>query len=113
MAGNPYLDFAAVSKLPWKHRNAAIEAALRTYLSLRYDKMQALDTYSLASRLDNATSKEQRAKLAQILARMAPYMLPFATHDGESIKRYGRVWRRWLWHGQAPTPADVKWDMED
>lgn len=39
-------------------------------------------------------------KVAQILARMAPHMPPaIATHDGETIIRYGRKWRRWRWHG--------------
>lgn len=37
-------------------------------------------------------------EVSKILAKMAPYMVTHATHDGEEIIRYGRKWRRWQWH---------------
>lgn len=37
--------------------------------------------------------------VAKKLARMAPHMPDVATHDGEIVKRFGREWRRWRWHG--------------
>ena len=93
------LDWAGVKGLPWRQRNAAIEAALRACLG-RMKAGAVMSTFDLAGIMDPALTKADRGKLAQLLSRMAPYVEPLATHDGETIIRYGRRWKRWQWHEQ-------------
>jgi hypothetical protein len=86
--------------LPWRQRNAAVEAATRTYLG-RVPEGTVLSTWDLAAKLLPFKAElEDARRLSQLLSRMAPYVKPLATHDGETIVRYGRRWKRWQWHGQ-------------
>lgn len=80
--------------LPWRQRNAAIEAAARDYLGRQ---VQTFSTYALAQGI---AQPDVVAKVSQILSKLAPYMQHHASHDGEEIRRYGKTWRRWRWHGQ-------------
>ena len=100
------LDWPKVSALPWRHRNAEVQRAIRTFLATRPNS-ETFATFTLATFLypcdhEHEPGKKTVAKLAQLMARLAPYMAPFATHDGDQIIRYGRAWRRWQWRGQAP-----------
>lgn len=104
-----YLDWPVVSALPWRQRNAHVECAIRTYLAAKLPDF-VISSMNLAQQLCpfdtcpgwyGITYGTGIAELAQTLAKMAPYMGPLATHDGEVIYRYGRQWRRWQWHGQG------------
>ena len=88
-----------VKDVPWRTRNAAVERALKLHLGQKPSHV-VLSSYELAAELDPTLDKQATGKLAQLLARMAPFMEPLATHDGAMIYRYGRAWRRWQWHGQ-------------
>jgi hypothetical protein len=99
---NRPLNWAQAKALPWRQRNASVEAATRACLG-RLPATSTLSTWDMAALLDPLILKEDRAKLAQILARMAPYLEPLASHDGAAIIRYGRRWKRWQWHGQCKT----------
>lgn len=94
------LNFATLKACPWRQRNAAIEAAARAKLG-QIARGETLTSFDFAGILDPNAEKEDRAKLAQILSRMAPFLGGLATHDGEKIIRFGRQWQRWNWHGQA------------
>lgn len=100
------LNWGNVKAMPWRQRNASVEVALKIFLG----QMPATLTFStmeLAARLVGAEIAEDKrpdetaAAVAKLLSRMAPYMAPLASHDGETIIRYGRKRRRWRWHGQA------------
>lgn len=87
----------------WKDRNAAIEAAARDYLGKADAKTIApMGSYELAQKLalDHRliAHKLSAGEMARILSRIAPYMPGLATHDGETMQRYGRTWQRWRWH---------------
>lgn len=91
-------DWEHAKQLPWRQRNAAVEAALRYFLSRCEPRTVApLSTMELAEKLGGDS------KLAQLLTRLAPYLSPLARHDGETIMRYGRRWKRWQWY---PTDGD-------
>ncbi len=98
MSGLTALDWSAISALEWRQRNAEIERAIRLYLA---GVSGVVSTFDLAKAIAPTATGDQQNKLSQIMTRMAPYLAPFATHDGENIQRYGRVWRRWRWHGQT------------
>lgn len=106
------LDWMAVSKLPWRQRNAHVERAVRTYLAdKRYRGVNmgsielayallGYDTAHDGRPLPSSLEGKNAAKLATLLTKMAPYMGPLATHDGEAIRHFGKLGRRWRWHGQ-------------
>lgn len=94
------IEWLKVAALPWRQRNAEVERALREFLA---DEAGTFATFDLACRLWpqglQPANASQVTKLAQLLTRLAPYMGPLATHDGETITRYRKRWRRWRWHG--------------
>ena len=94
------LNWAQAKALPWRQRNASVEAATRACLG-RLPQGTVLSTWDLAVKLLPLKAElEDARKLSQLLSRMAPYVEPLATHDGETIIRYGRRWKRWQWHEQ-------------
>ena len=88
-------NWAQVFELSWRQRDAEIEAELRSQLSQR-DGVFA--TKELANFLDAGQGFE--AKIMSRLSVMAPYLSPFAAHDGEEFKKYGKTMKRWNWYGQ-------------
>lgn len=83
--------------LAWKHRNSAVEVALRLYLA-QLPRDTAMGTTALAAKL--AATGEER-KVSAVLLKLARWVGPLATHDGEMFIAYGARKRRWQWHGQA------------
>lgn len=93
-------NWEGVKAMPWRQRNAAVETAVRLLLG-RTSASLVFSTWELAAKLLPAgADKDEAGRLSQLLSRMAKYLTPLATHDGETIVRYGRRWRRWQWHGQ-------------
>lgn len=100
------LDWPKVRDLSWKAQMSAIEAAVRVTLSeLPHDA--TMRTRELAEillpgvdvlGLDEWSPAHRR--VTSRLAKLAPWMPGFATHDGEVFWAYGRRNQRWLWHGQ-------------
>lgn len=95
-----------VSKLNWRARNAAVEAALRTYLALAPDT-EVLTTMELAEKLAGPDDAKAVATILSKLAKWMPKAL--ATHDGETFRAYGKLNKRWRWHGQAQ--PDKEWEV--
>lgn len=93
------LNWPRVSTLPWRERNALVEAAVRECLA---DAYGSGSTEQLAVAISpNSHWGDDHAKIAKLLARLAPHIgPPLATHDGETVTRNGKTWRRWRWHGQ-------------
>lgn len=89
---------ATTLALPWRERNAALEAETRAFLGRRAASAYPLTTMQISAFLVSDTG--DTPKLASILTRLAPHMQGFATHDGEPVMRYGRTWQRWQWRGQ-------------
>jgi hypothetical protein len=85
-----------VFKLPWKARDAQIEAAIRFVLK---DRTGVLSTKELVLAL-SPIDETYRQQLMGRLGIMAPYLAPLVRHDGEEFVRFGRKMRRWNWYGQ-------------
>lgn len=97
-----WLNWPVVSSMPWRQRNAAVEAAVRELLGQKLASDPPWSTFELAHFL----TLQDDPKLAQLLSKLARYMQGYATHDGEKIVRYGKQWQRWRWHGQKQEAAD-------
>lgn len=89
------MNWNETRKLPWKSRNAAVEAALRGLLAARLASLPALSTRELAAALGGDDD------LAGVLSKLAPWMGKLATHDGPKFKAFGRIMTRWQWRGQC------------
>ena len=90
--------------IDWRKRNAAVEAALREYLSLA-PRGTVLGTQALAEALHAKafpfTAGLDPKGTGSVLTKLAPWMGQLATHDGEKFFAYGRQNVRWRWHGQG------------
>ena len=99
------LDWMNVRKLSWRARYAQVQLAARAYL----DGISAgfsCQTFDVAKGIwpqgRDVAFKQHMDELCHVLTKTAPHIgAAYATHDGETIKRYGKTWRRWRWHGQA------------
>jgi len=80
-----------------KKRNAVISAAVVAFLSDRRRDDPVVTTLELAHML----CPENASAFGKLLVRLAgeDQMLPYATHDGDAGKRYGKTFVRWRWHG--------------
>lgn len=87
-----------VFKLPWRTRDAQIEAAVRAVLK-EYPPDKAFSASELAVML-SPTDTAYRGPLMARLGTMAPYLAPLVRHDGPEFVRFGRKMRRWNWYGQ-------------
>lgn len=97
------LNWPELGEMTWKRRNAAVEAALRKYL-MELPDTEVLSTRELAVALmgeDQEDGVKLTLTLLSKLARWVPNAM--ATHDGEEFKAYGKINKRWRWHGQAPS----------
>jgi hypothetical protein len=88
-------DWERIFDLTWRQRDANIEMVVRKFLA---DKNTRFTTRELSEALDEGQGFAVRLK-ARLLV-MAPYLEPFARHDGEEFKKFGRTMRRWNWYGQ-------------
>lgn len=89
------MNWNQIFELPWRQRDARIETAVRQFLA---DKSEVFTTFTLAMRL--ADGQDCAPRIMSRLSVMAPYLAPFARHDGEEFKKFGRTMRRWNWYGQ-------------
>jgi hypothetical protein len=101
------IDWLTVRKLSWRARYAQVQLAARAYLDL-ISRPHTCDTFDVAKGIwpqgRDVSFKRNMDELCHVLTRIAPYIgTAYATHDGETIKRYGKTWRRWRWHGQGGT----------
>lgn len=95
------LDWPKIAPLPWKARRAAVEAAAREFLAC---SPHVYTTRQLATMLAGlyGDGKTENAIGAELM-KIAPYIgEPLATHDGDNFIAYGKLKKRWRWHGQAP-----------
>jgi hypothetical protein len=96
------MKWSDIKDLKWKDRNAAVEAALRAFLTARLETLPPLSTTDLANALSPGDSKE----IAKVLVKLAPWMGALATHDGAVFFAHGRKMQRWQWRGQrSAAPA--------
>jgi hypothetical protein len=97
-------DWIEVRKLPWRPRYAAVSVAARAYLD-GVSKGLACQTFDVAKAIwpegRDASFKRDMDTLCHALTRVAPYAGAYATHDGPTKTRYGRIWKAWRWHGQG------------
>jgi hypothetical protein len=86
----------------WKQRNRVVELAMRDYLA-SVPRAQVLATSFLAGKLHEILANDDldASKISSILTKLAPWMGKLATHDGEVFEAFGRINRRWRWHGQS------------
>lgn len=108
------VDWDVAKKMPWRLRNAMVEAEVRAILQGMHESAVLstleLATFVVGAKYVGGTGPERPVvEAAQLLSRMAPHLPALATHDGEEIIRYGRRWRRWQWHGQR---RDGEHDMK-
>lgn len=112
------LDYERAKALGWKERNAEIQRCARSYLAAMPATAPPISTMMLAQaicpqavngpKVRGVSSVPQAwANISQTLARMAPHMSPFATHDGKTVTRYKRQWKRWQWRGQSKGATNV------
>lgn len=83
--------------LDWRQRNLTVETSLRLYLA-NTPRGTTVDTTALASAL--AADGDEHV-VSSTLLKLAKWMGPLATHDGNTFVAYGKQRRRWRWHGQA------------
>ena len=92
------MKWAEVKYLPWRNRNAAVEAAMRAFLAKRPASAEPLSTKQLAAEI--APDDHDKA-LDAVLTKMAKWMgAKIATNDGPAFQAYGKTFKRWRWHGQ-------------
>jgi len=92
------LEWSTVEKLDWRKRNAAVEAALREFLTAE-PTTTILGTRGLAAAICSEDGVDACASVLMKLAKWMPNAM--ATHDGEVFRAYGKINKRWRWHGQA------------
>lgn len=93
------LDWPLVSAMPWRPRRAALEAAVREYLSARLRIDIPMQTMALAAAIYPRGDKKTQSYIASELTKLAPYLAPYATHDGEQFTFAGKLCTRWQWRG--------------
>jgi hypothetical protein len=81
--------------MPWKQRNAALEAAVRELLAERPADAPALTTRDLALLIDSNADDT----MLTTLTKFAKW-LPLAEQNGREYIAFGRKMRGYTWKGQ-------------
>jgi|SRR5882672_5689013 len=93
------MRWADIALLPADRQRGHVLDATKHYL---LNQTGTFSTGVLATELLKIDDLRAVAAVSRILVRLARkgYFKDFATHDGEEYQRYGRLNKRWRWHGR-------------